>query len=52
MISYNGNDRKAYKKALAWGAYIMREKKELKMKNGGKWTMLTIEELGSLNSWK
>ena len=28
MISYNGKDRKAFKKALAWKAYIMREKEE------------------------
>ena len=37
MRSYNGNDRKAYKKALAWGAYIMRKEKEIR--NSLRWKM-------------
>ena len=39
MISYNGKDGKAFRKALAWGTYILREKEERRESLRWKWKM-------------
>ena len=39
MISYNGKDGKAFKKALDQGAYILREKEERRKSLWWKWKM-------------
>ena len=39
MISYNGKYRKTFRKALAWGAYILRDKEERMESLRWKWKM-------------